>query len=103
MITRIGQMALLVAAWLALLAGVARYAGAATQVVVLFPTHQLVAPLLPGVAISGQSPVGLTLQSDQPGFVAGLYHSGAWLVLPAGLPCPPGSVNSTRLPLQICR
>jgi len=81
----VALVALVMAAWLALLAGVARHADAAAQVVVLFPSSRLMAHLPLGAAITGRSALSLTLRSDNAGLVADLYHAGAWLVLPAGL------------------
>lgn len=76
---------LLLVAWLAILAIVLRAGGTAPAVFVPFPPDGLLASLSGNVAVTGASPVSLTLQSDMPDLVARVYEAGAWLVLPAGL------------------
>lgn len=85
MITRMAQVAAVLAGWLAVLVLVTRFASAAPVVVVLFPGEGLLAHLPQGTAITGRSAAGVTLRSDDPDLVAQLYQAGAWLVLPAGL------------------
>lgn len=85
MITRAGQVALVVAGWLVLLSLVARFSTAAPMVVVMFPGGDLMDHLPDGTAITGRSAISVTLRTDDPGLVAQLYAAGAWLVLPAGL------------------
>ena len=71
--------------WIATLALVLRLGGDAPGVFVPFPPADLMARLPAGVAITGSSPVSVTLSGDAPGLVAQVYAAGAWLVLPAGL------------------
>jgi hypothetical protein len=86
MITRMAQVAAVLAGWLAVLVLVTRFASAAPAVVVvLFPGEGLLAHLPQGTAITGRSAAGVTVRSDDPDLVAQLYQAGAWLVLPAGL------------------
>lgn len=85
MITRVAQVALVVAAWLGLLALVARFSSAAPMLLVLFPGADFIAHLPQGVAVTGSSAISLTLRADDPDLAAQLYQAGAWLVLPAGL------------------
>jgi hypothetical protein len=76
---------LVLAGWIAVLAGVMALSDAAPGAVVVWPSQNLIANLPGGVAILGHSAVSLTLASDAPGLGRALYGAGAWLVLPAGL------------------
>ena len=71
--------------WIATLAVTMRLSDQAPGAFVPFPSAALLTALPDGIAITGRSPVSLTLQSDAPGLTAALYRAGAWLVLPAGL------------------
>ncbi|MCB1388158.1 MAG: hypothetical protein KDK12_03255 [Rhodobacteraceae bacterium] len=75
---------LLLLGWIATLALVMRLGGDAPAAFVPFPPADLLAAL-PDVAVTGRSPVSLTLRSEAPDLPARLYAAGAWLVLPAGL------------------
>ena len=82
--------------WIATLAIVLRLGGEAPGVFVPFPPEGLVAALPEGVAITGSSPISLTLQGDATGLVDRVYAAGAWLVLPAGLEaCIPAFLRDT--------
>jgi len=89
MITRTARhlrgLGLVLAAWLAMLAGVMRFSDAAPAALVLFPSSGFLAALPDGTAIVGRSALSVTLRSDRAGFVRGLYQAGARAVLPAGL------------------
>lgn len=76
---------LVLAGWIGTLALVMRLGGDAPAALVLFPPAGFIAALPAEVAVTGRSPVSLTLQSDGPDLAARLYGAGAWLVLPAGL------------------
>ncbi|MBE9638669.1 hypothetical protein [Salipiger mangrovisoli] len=76
---------ILLLAWIAILALVLRLGGEAPAVLVLFPPAALIDALGPEVAITGASPLSLTLRGERPDLVAHVYAAGAWLVLPAGL------------------
>ncbi|PTX00690.1 hypothetical protein [Pararhodobacter aggregans] len=77
--------------WIATLALVMRLGGEAPAAFVPFPPASLLAALPGDVAVTGRSPVSLTLRSEGPDLTARLYAAGAWLVLPAGLEaCIPG-------------
>lgn len=70
----------LAAAWIGLLALVMFLTESAPTALVIGPAE------IPAHAkIVANPSIGLSLQSDQPGFVQELYANGAWLVLPAGL------------------
>lgn len=71
--------------WIATLAIVLRLGGEAPGVFVPFPPAGLISALPEGVAITGSSPISLTLQADSASLVTDVYAAGAWLVLPAGL------------------
>lgn len=71
--------------WIATLAVVMRLGGEAPAAFVPFPSAQMVAALPSDIAITGRSPISLTLRSDEDDLPARLYASGAWLVLPAAL------------------
>jgi hypothetical protein len=70
--------------WLAVLGATLRLSNSAQEVFIPFPPAALLAHL-PDAALTGLSPVSLTLRSDTPGLPARAYAAGAWLVLPAGL------------------
>ncbi len=81
----------LLGAWLAILAIVLRAGGTAPAVFVPFPPDGFLASLAGDAAVTGASPISLTLRSEAPHLVARAYAAGAWLVLPAGLEaCIPG-------------
>ena len=79
------RLALVFGLWIAVLAGVTRYWGAAPALVVLFPGAALMAHLPPDVALTGATAISATFRSTEPGLAARLYGAGALLVLPAGL------------------
>lgn len=76
--------ALALCGWLATLALILRLGGEAPAVFVPFPPEGLLAAL-PDVAVTGASPLSVTLRSDAPDLPRRVYAAGAWLVLPAGL------------------
>ncbi|WP_298916970.1 hypothetical protein [uncultured Roseobacter sp.] len=85
----------LFAGWIAVLVFVGLMTDAAPASVVLFPSQSFLANLPSDVSIIGSSRVSVTLVSDQPKFAGALYGSGAWVVLPAGLPgCLPLPKNA---------
>lgn len=66
--------------WIAVLAAVMLLSPTAPAALVIGPIS------IPENAAFVADPwVGITLQSDEVGFVKQLYQNGAWLVLPAGL------------------
>lgn len=87
----IAALPVLVIAWLAILAIVLRAGGSAPAVFVPLPPAGLVGARSGDVAITGASPISITLRSEDSDLVARVYDAGAWLVLPAGLEaCIPG-------------
>lgn len=87
---------LLLVGWIATLAIVMGAGGAAPAAFVPFPSAALIQNLPPDIAITGRSPISLTLRSDAEDPTARLYRSGAWLVLPAGLEaCIPNFLRDT--------
>ncbi|MBF9044194.1 hypothetical protein HKCCE4037_12700 [Rhodobacterales bacterium HKCCE4037] len=76
---------LVFAGWIATLALVMRLGGEAPAAFVPFPPNDFVAALPADIAITGRSPISLTVRSDTTDLPATLYAAGAWLVLPAGL------------------
>lgn len=76
---------LLIAGWIGTLAAVMAMGGAAPAAFVPFPSAALIENLPQDIAITGRSPISLTLRSAADDLPARLYQSGAWLVLPAGL------------------
>lgn len=76
---------ILLICWIGTLAVVMRLGGDAPAAFVPFPPATLMAALPPNVAVTGRSPISLTLRSDAPDLTSRLYAAGAWLVLPAGL------------------
>ena len=89
MITRaaraLAALALVLLAWLAVLAGVMRLAPqeAPAALAILAPGQKL-AMVPPGAVLVGQTAFGPVLRGPK-GLVQDLYAAGAWLVLPAGL------------------
>ncbi|GAB5446763.1 hypothetical protein [Gymnodinialimonas sp.] len=82
--------------WIATLALVMRAGGEAPAAFVPFPTAALIENLPADVAITGRSPVSLTLRTDADDLPTRLYEAGAWLVLPAGLEaCIPNFLRDT--------
>ena len=71
--------------WIAILALVMRLGGDAPAAFVPFPPADLLSALPADVAITGRSPISLTLRSEAENLPAQLYEAGALLVLPAGL------------------
>lgn len=71
--------------WIATLAIVMAAGGTAPAAFVPFPSAAMIEALPADIAITGSSPMSLTLRSASPDLPARLYTSGAWLVLPAGL------------------
>jgi len=71
--------------WIATLGVVMRAGGEAPAAFVPFPSAVMIAALPQDIAITGRSPVSLTLRSDTGDLTMRLYRAGAWLVLPAGL------------------
>lgn len=78
------SLPLVILGWLAVLGATLRLSNSAREVFIPFPPAALLAQL-PDTALTGLSPVSLTLRSDAPGLPARAYAAGAWLVLPAGL------------------
>ena len=71
--------------WIAILALVLRLGASAPAVFVPFPPKDLISTLGNDIALTGLSPVSVTLRGDDPDLVARVYAAGAWIVLPAGL------------------
>ncbi|WP_224814323.1 hypothetical protein [Hasllibacter sp. MH4015] len=71
--------------WIGTLAVVMAAGGDAPAAFVPFPSADLVDALPRDIAITGRSPISLTLRGDSATLTAQLYEAGAWLVLPAGL------------------
>ncbi len=71
--------------WIATLAVVMRAGGEAPAAFVPFPPASLIANLPADVAVTGRSPISLTLSGDATDLTVQIYDAGAWLVLPAGL------------------
>ena len=67
--------------WLALLAAVMVVSDDAPAALVVLPPAGFVAALPAGVAVTGQTALGITVTGE----ARALYQAGAWLVLPAGL------------------
>lgn len=87
---------ILLLGWIATLATVMRAGGEAPAAFVPFPSAALIENLPQDIAITGRSPISLTLRSDADALPARLYQSGAWLVLPAGLEaCIPNFLRET--------
>ncbi|MEJ6388038.1 hypothetical protein [Gymnodinialimonas ulvae] len=83
-------------AWIGVLALVMRLGGDAPAAFVPFPPTDLVGQLPSDIAITGRSPISLTLGSETENLPAQLYAAGAWLVLPAGLEaCIPNFLRET--------
>lgn len=76
---------LMLLGWISTLAIVMRAGGEAPAAFVPFPSAALIENLPQDVAITGSSPISLTLRSEADNLPAQLYQAGAWLVLPAGL------------------
>ena len=72
--------------WIGVLTMVAFISNRAPAYVVLFPSQILLENIPESSSILATSIASVTLSSDETGFVRALYQSGAWLVLPAGLP-----------------
>lgn len=87
---------ILLIGWIATLAIVMRAGGEAPAAFVPFPSAALMENLPQDIAITGRSPISLTLRSEVADLPARLYQSGAWLVLPAGLEaCIPNFLRET--------
>lgn len=72
--------------WIGVLTTVAFVSDRAPAYVVLFPSQILLENIPESSSILATSIASVTLTSDETGFARALYQSGAWLVLPAGLP-----------------
>lgn len=72
--------------WLGVLVGVGLFSDAAPASVVVLPSRHFLATLPPDFAVIEQGARTITLTSEAPGAARRLYASGAFLVLPAGLP-----------------
>ena len=77
---------LLLVGWMSILIIVALLTDDAPAYVVLLPSAALLNDLPDTTSIIAASSYSVTLSSDQSGVARALYGSGAWLVLPAGLP-----------------
>lgn len=77
---------LLFLGWISVLLAVAVLTDEAPAYVVVFPGQKLMGGLPGDAAILAASRFSVTLTSEAPGFARALYASGAWIVLPAGLP-----------------
>ena len=76
--------------WIGVLTVVAYVGDGAPAYVVLFPAQNFLENIPKSSSILATSIASVTLTSDESGFARALYQSGAWLVLPAGLPgCSP--------------
>jgi hypothetical protein len=72
--------------WFGLQLLVMRFTDAAPGAVVLFPTQDFITQLPADVAVVGGGSNWLAIKSDRPNLGQSLNTSGAWIVLPAGLP-----------------
>ena len=72
--------------WIGVLTMVAFVSDRAPAYLVLFPSQILLENIPESSSILATSIASVTLTSDETGFARALYQSGAWLVLPAGLP-----------------
>lgn len=81
----IGIAALVLTAWIGVMAGVMVLSDAAPAAVVVLPSLEFLQNLPEDVAILSQNTVSITVQSDQADLGLALYRAGALLVLPAGL------------------
>ena len=72
--------------WIGVLTMVGFVSDRAPAYVVLFPSQLLLENIPESSSILATSIASITLTSDETGFARALYQSGAWLVLPAGLP-----------------
>ena len=72
--------------WIGVLTVVAYVGDGAPAYVVLFPAQNFLENIPESSSILATSIASVTLTSDETGFARALYQSGAWLVLPAGLP-----------------
>lgn len=77
---------LLFLGWISILLSVAILTDEAPAYVVIFPGEDLLRNLPGDASIIAVSGFSVTLASDVSGFARSLYGSGAWVVLPAGLP-----------------
>jgi hypothetical protein len=76
---------LVLAGWLAVLAGVMYVSDDAPGALVLFPDEGFIANLPDGIAILDSNAIGITVTGDRPRLTRALYAAGGTLVLPAGL------------------
>lgn len=76
---------MVVAGWLAVLAGIMLSPRAAPAAFVIGPTDAILRALPEGTAVVSHNALGLTVSNDAPGLARALYRAGAVLVLPAGL------------------
>lgn len=72
--------------WLGTLVSVGLLSDAAPAMVVLWPGEAFLSRLDGDVSVLGANGLAITLASEAPNLARRLYASGAWLVLPAGLP-----------------
>ena len=77
---------LLFLGWFSVLLLVAMATDEAPAYVVIFPGKAFMRELPENASVIAVSGFSVTLTSDVPGFARSLYGSGAWIVLPAGLP-----------------
>lgn len=77
---------LLFLGWLSVLLTVAMLTDEAPAYVVIFPGKAFLRDLPEDASVIAVSRLTVTLTSDASGFARSLYGSGAWIVLPAGLP-----------------
>ncbi|MEO3480354.1 hypothetical protein AAFO90_22155 [Phaeobacter sp. CAU 1743] len=77
---------LLLLGWFSILLTVALVTDEAPAYVVIFPGTTFMQELPNDTSILAISKFSITLTSGLPGFAKSLYASGAWIVLPAGLP-----------------
>lgn len=72
--------------WFGLQLLVMRFTDAAPGAVILFPPESFVTHLPAGVAVVGVGANWIAVKSEAPNLGKKLHASGAWIVLPAGLP-----------------
>ncbi len=86
MITRIfWTVPLVVAGWIAVLAGTMLLSNDAPGAFVLFPAADFVTRLPDGVAILSHNAISITVSGKGEGLTRALYEAGGALILPAGL------------------
>jgi hypothetical protein len=77
------NMLLILTAWFSLSAGLTLIPNFTQTALVILPSRALLNNLPDGTSILAWSEASAILTSEKPGFVAGLYKAGAFIVMPA--------------------